>query len=156
MYSMTKYYFVGHDNRPYGPVSPEEFAKWGLTPDTLVCPVGGQAWVPLHSVPGLSAWLQPGNVAGVQTRLRPPVPPYQGTPPPNHMAWSILVTIFCCLPFGIVAIVKSSKVNGLWYNGYCDESRRMSESARNWCVGSMAVSLVAFICQMLFFAAFLP
>ena len=25
---------------------------------------------------------------------------------PNHLVWAILSTLFCCLPFGIVSIVK--------------------------------------------------
>ena len=30
----------------------------------------------------------------------------------NNMVKAILVTIFCCLPLGIVAIIKASEVNG--------------------------------------------
>ena len=31
---------------------------------------------------------------------------------PNYLVWAILATIFCCIPFGIVAIVYSSQVSG--------------------------------------------
>ena len=31
---------------------------------------------------------------------------------PNYLARSIIVTIFCCLPFGIAAIIYSAQVNG--------------------------------------------
>ncbi len=31
---------------------------------------------------------------------------------PNYLVQAILVTIFCCLPFGIVAIVFAAQVNG--------------------------------------------
>ena len=31
---------------------------------------------------------------------------------PNYLAQAILVTIFCCLPFGIVSIVYAAQVNG--------------------------------------------
>ncbi len=37
-----------------------------------------------------------------------------GPPPDNNLVWAILVTVFCCLPLGIVSIVKSSQVNTLW------------------------------------------
>ena len=40
-------------------------------------------------------------------------PPGGGTQPSSHLALAILVTIFCCLPFGIVSIVKASQVSGL-------------------------------------------
>ena len=60
----------------------------------------------------------------------PPPPPGSGNcrpaaqrrrmgaaPPDNKLVWSILVTIFCCLPFGIVAIIKSAEVNSKWAAG---------------------------------------
>ncbi len=31
---------------------------------------------------------------------------------PNHLVLAILATFFCCLPFGIVAIVYAAQVNG--------------------------------------------
>src|SRR5437762_2059610 len=44
---------------------------------------------------------QPGSAAP---------PPAQ--PIPNYLAQAILVTVFCCLPFGIPAIVFAAQVNG--------------------------------------------
>ncbi len=32
-------------------------------------------------------------------------------PPDNNLVWAILCTVLCCLPLGIVAIIKSTKVN---------------------------------------------
>lgn len=47
---------------------------------------------------------------------QPPItPPPQYVQPgsvPNYLAQAILVTLFCCLPFGIVAIVYAAQVNG--------------------------------------------
>src|SRR5690242_9892722 len=52
----------------------------------------------------------------------PPAPGYNapvggGTPPPNHLVWSILTTLFCCLPLGIVSIIFAAQVNGKWQAG---------------------------------------
>src|SRR4051794_507037 len=41
-------------------------------------------------------------------------------PPPNYLPQAILTTLFCCLPFGVVAIVKSTQVNSLWQTGQSD------------------------------------
>lgn len=38
---------------------------------------------------------------------QPPMEPC----PPTYLALSIIVTVLCCLPFGIVGIVKSSNVS---------------------------------------------
>ena len=62
----------------------------------------------------------------------PPLPPQMDTPirPKNWLVESILVTILCCLPFGIVGIINASKVNSLYDQGLYDESIRSSANAK--------------------------
>lgn len=55
-------------------------------------------------------------------------------PPPNRLGLAILCTILCFMPFGIVALVKATTVNGLWAEGRADEAYRASRSVRTWCV----------------------
>ena len=64
----------------------------------------------------------------------PPLPPQTDTPirPKNWLVESILVTILCCLPFGIVGIVNAVKVNSLYDQGLYDESIRSSANAKRW------------------------
>ena len=38
-------------------------------------------------------------------------------PPKNWLVESILVTVLCCLPFGIAGIINASKVEGLFLAG---------------------------------------
>ena len=63
---------------------------------------------------------------------------------PNHLVWAILVTIFCCLPFGIVPIVYAAQVNGFVAAGKIDSALQASESAKMWAWISFAVGLVSF------------
>jgi len=74
----------------------------------------------------------------------PGYPPQQpvGQAPNNYLVWSILVTIFCCIPFGIVAIVKSSQVNGLWAQGRYPEAQASADSARKWIIWSVVIGLI--------------
>lgn len=72
----------------------------------------------------------------------PPQPP-AGQAPNNYLVWSILATLFCCLPFGIVAIVKSSQVNGLWAQGRYAEAQASAESAKRWVIWSAVIGVVA-------------
>ncbi len=65
-------------------------------------------------------------------------PPYV----PNHLVWAILVTIFCCLPFGIVSIVYSAQVNGFVASGNIDAARQASENAKMWAWISFGVGIV--------------
>jgi predicted secreted protein len=75
----------------------------------------------------------------------PSYPPQQppGQAPNSHLVWSILVTLFCCLPFGIVAIVKSSQVNGLWAQGRYAEAQASADSARKWIIWGAVIGVVA-------------
>ena len=72
--------------------------------------------------------------------------PAAGPPPyvPNHLVWAILVTIFCCLPFGIVSIVYAAQVNGFVAADKIDSALQASESAKMWAWISFAVGLVSF------------
>lgn len=51
---------------------------------------------------------------------------------PNHLIESILVTIFCCLPIGIVGIVYANKVNTYLALGDVDSAREASKKANMW------------------------
>jgi hypothetical protein len=72
-------------------------------------------------------------------------PQYQQQPvgdkPGNFLAWSILCTIFCCLPFGIPAIVNSAQVDGRWNRGDYEGARRAAHKARVWFWWSFALGL---------------
>ena len=51
----------------------------------------------------------------------------------NYLVQAILVTIFCCLPFGIVAIVFAAQVNGKIQAGDIDGAMESSRKAKMWC-----------------------
>ena len=53
----------------------------------------------------------------------------QGQPPKTWLVESILVTLFCCLPFGIIGIINAAKVESKFFAGAVDESLRASEDA---------------------------
>jgi Interferon-induced transmembrane protein len=79
-----------------------------------------------------------------------PPPGYQGQPPvgwqapqqgwtgqsepDSHLVWAILSTLLCCLPLGIVSIVYSTKVSGLWAQGRYAEAQAASDSAKKWAI----------------------
>ncbi len=52
--------------------------------------------------------------------------------PKSWLAQSILVTIFCFLPFGIVGIVYASRVKRLFKQGQYVEANDASRHARLW------------------------
>lgn len=54
------------------------------------------------------------------------------TQPRNYLIESILVTIFCCQPFGIVGIVFASQVNSKYALGDYEGAQQALKSARKW------------------------
>lgn len=56
-------------------------------------------------------------------------PPQQ---PKNWLAESILVTLLCCLPFGIVGIVNAASVSSKFASGDYEGSLRASQEAAKW------------------------
>jgi len=63
----------------------------------------------------------------------------------NYLAQAILVTIFCCLPFGIPAIVFAAQVNGKLAAGDYAGAVERSKKAKTWCWVSFWVGLGFFL-----------
>ena len=78
---------------------------------------------------------------------------YQHVPTyvPNYLAQAILCTLFCCLPFGIVAIVYAAQVNGKLYAGDLEGATAASNSARTWCWAAFACGIIVVVLQILLF-----
>jgi Interferon-induced transmembrane protein len=87
---------------------------------------------------------------------QPPPPGYPPQQPPgaqapnNYLVWSILATLFCCLPLGIVAIVKSSQVSGLWAQGQYAEAQASADAAKRWVRWSVILWVVGVIVYGIF------
>ncbi|ETW21811.1 CD225/dispanin family protein [Mycobacterium gastri] len=75
----------------------------------------------------------------------PPQQPPAGQQPDNYLVWSILVTLFCCLPLGIVAIVKSTQVSGLWAQGRYAEAQAAADAAKKFCIWSAIAGVVVLV-----------
>ena len=73
--------------------------------------------------------------------------------PNDLLVWSILGTIFCCLPTGIVAIVYSSRVNSLWNAGCHAEAHESARKAKTWNIVGLVVGLVFYALWILYFLA---
>ena len=61
--------------------------------------------------------------------------PFSSAPAPmpkTYLAESILVTLFCCLPLGIPAIVKSAQVSSAYGSGNYSLAKQYSTEAAYW------------------------
>lgn len=75
----------------------------------------------------------------------PPPPVSSATAVPNYLVPAILVTLFCCLPGGIVSIVYASQVNGKIAAGDIAGAQAASKNAKMWTMISAGVGVVFFL-----------
>ena len=72
---------------------------------------------------------------------------------PNYLVQAILVTICCCVPAGIVAIVFAAQVNGKVQSGDYAEAMRLSNNAKTWCWVSFGLAIAAVVIYVILVAA---
>ena len=127
-------------------------------------------WLPVTQVSEFSSAVPSGAVAPVapsapaapaattSAATNPYSPPqaagpasvYQntGAEVPTYLWQSIVVTLLCCWPFGIPAIVFASKVGTLLAQGDVAGAREASEKAKMWCwisAGGFVVGMVLYV-----------
>lgn len=71
------------------------------------------------------------------------------TPPKNWLVESILVTIFCCLPFGIVGIVNAAQVNSRMSGGDHEGALRASREAGKWTKIGFFIGIAGIVIYMI-------
>ena len=65
--------------------------------------------------------------------------------PDNYLVWSILMTVFCCLPLGIVALIKSTAVDSAYASGNYELANQNSQEAKKWNIISLIVGGVSYL-----------
>ena len=137
------YKIIGADQKQYGPVSADEMRKWiaegRVNAQTLIQAEGQTDWRTLATYPELATMTPPTPSAA------PFGAPFSATPSqpiPNYLVQSILVTLCCCLPFGVVAIIYAAQVNTKQQAGDTAGARLASQNAKKWCWIALAVGIV--------------
>lgn len=148
---MTEWYY-SQNGVQEGPVAEVDFlekiGRGEIARTELVWRDGMDDWKPLGQVAELRG-TEPEGV-GI-----PPVIPNQemaadhlrvpAAKIPNYLWQSIAVTLLCCLPFGIVAIVYAARVESLAGKGDVDGAMKASASAKKWVNISVIAGLVILV-----------
>lgn len=183
---MNNFFYLDNNKQQRGPISPDRFAEYGVTPDSYVWRQGMDEWMRAADVPELKGLFAPRNpFAADDNRPNPYARNNEyndnGTPsygerrnswqggtnygsqncryqqPSSYLWLAIMSTICCCLPFGIVAIIKSSQVSTLYAQGRYDEAFIASEDAKKWAIIAIIFGAVSsFLCFVLQMLAFAP
>lgn len=159
MVSHDVWYFA-KDDRKFGPMGladlQHRIATGEVEATDLVWAQGDADWRPAGEV----AELFPSANAG--PGAPPPPPPRRGSSDapwpapaevprrsgrrehvPNYLWQSIVITLLCCNPLAIVAIVFAAKVDGLVAAGQMEQAWRASSAAKTWCIVAFVLSVAA-------------
>ena len=105
-----------------------------ISSKAISCPHCG---VPIAQEPTQEPAQQPAQQAPPVNKPNPVTDP----PPKTWLVESILATILCCIPFGIVAIVYATRVESNWYVGNKELALSSSKSAKSWTLVSVFIGL---------------
>lgn len=170
---MSNTYYIADNGQPTGPFTLEQIRDFHtLAHNTLVWNETMTEWTPAGQIPELveiinqqwsshqplgqtppaystnQAYAQNNNA---QQQYYPPYPGVRPIMPKTWLAESILVTLFCCLPFGIVGIVKASNVSSEYNRGNYEGAERASRSAKNWTLISFFIGIGQYLLSIIFF-----
>ena len=65
--------------------------------------------------------------------------------PTNFLVWTILSTIFCNLPVGIVSFVYASKVDELYYNKRYEQAKDAALKAKIYCWIAFVLGVLTYL-----------
>ncbi|WP_242865858.1 CD225/dispanin family protein [[Ruminococcus] torques] len=65
-----------------------------------------------------------------------------------YLILSIISTLCCCLPFGVVGIVFSAKINSAMMAGNLEEAQNNAKMARIWIIVSFAIGILTWLIYM--------
>ncbi len=146
-YSKVMTWFYTSNGTQSGPVTQQELAakvQSGEVRSTdLIWKEGMKDWLPLSQVPEFS-----GGVVNTPSQFGMPMaqPSAYASPArphvPNYLWQSIVVTMCCCMPFGIVAIIYAAKVDGLVAMGNFVGAEAASKSAKLWFYLALGIGLL--------------
>ena len=74
---------------------------------------------------------------------------------PTYLAWSILTTLICCPPTGIIALIYSSTVSSKILAGDYAGAAEASKKAKLWCWVTLVAGIVVQLLTLIFGSALL-
>ena len=135
-------FFIVENNVQAGPYTIEELRARNIQPSTLVWREGMADWIAAGRVPELACLFTPPTSAYAYQQ---PQQPSQMPCPKTWLVESILVTLFCCIPFGIVGIVYASQVSSKFAAGNYVGAAQSSANAKKWTLIGMVCGIIGMV-----------
>jgi hypothetical protein len=147
-----QYYVAQSDGSQIGPIDENQLLGRGVTANTLLWREGMADWKPAGQITELGYLFNLSQPAVQQQYPQQQFNPQSMPPEPsNHLALSIIVTVLCCLPFGIVGIINATKVNSYYMMGNYAAAEKASKDAKKWSMIGIICSAVVWLIYILLY-----
>lgn len=127
-----------------GPFELEDLKHYHLQPDTLVSIDDSGKWQKADEIEELAHLLNHEKEQDA---------PMQTTMPKTWLVESILATLLCCMPFGLIGLIKAANVSTLYNAGKYAEATVASQEAGKWTKISAAVGIIFALLYLAFWGA---
>lgn len=131
-----------------GPFTLDELKKRNLKRETPVWRHPMPDWKPAGELPELEelfSMTPPDFKSGAGSQGHSTFAGSKPIMPKSWLVESILVTLFCCLPFGIVGVVYASRVDSKYGQGDYDGASQASREAGRWTQIGFFLGIAAWI-----------
>lgn len=165
-------YWVSINNNQEGPMSLDEVIALNPSADMLVWHPGMPDWDVASNLPELAHLFggdfeeyvdgetaenepQPEPEQANDEPVQEPAPkaeepqsqPRQAAAPaepcpPNYLVWTVLVTVLCCVPLGVVSLIYSSQVKTKYNAGDIEGAKKASSRAELWLILAFVLGLI--------------
>lgn len=133
-------YYIIENNERKGPFTLEKLPEHNITPQTMVWSVGFTEWKQAKEV---------SELAGILSEIPPDITESIDMPK-TWLVEAILVTCFCCLPFGVAGIINSTKIESLYQNGQYEQALYHSQLAKKWTLWGLFAAIALIVLYILF------
>ena len=164
-------YWVSINNNQVGPMSLDEVIALNPSADMLVWHPGMPDWDKAANLPELAHLFgddyeecvedEPQPEQTIEEPVQEPAPkveepksqpqpqpqPLQETAPaepcpPNYLVWTVLVTVMCCVPLGVISLIYSSQVKTKYNAGDIEGAKKASSKTELWLILAFVLGLI--------------
>lgn len=160
---MTNSYFYLQDAESVGPFTIKALKAQNISKETKIWCSGMKDWIPAGEVEEVKHIFEQEANYNDFSELPPPPPSEKDNrnqsernyipnnyPPKTYLLESIIVTIFCCFPFGLIGIIHAIKVENSFYAGNYNEAIYASKNAGKWTKIGFIIGILTYILLIIF------
>lgn len=129
---MSMKYYIKTKNQAQGPFSIEELKKQMLAPAVRIRTEDSDVWIRADHCHELKDHLAPA---------------------PNNWLIVSIITLFICLPFGLLGLIRAGQIQYYYRTGHVTQAKVLSIETRRWLLIGIACSVIFYLIIILFYGA---